>query len=61
MRNWNFCAGPAAIPEEVLKEAQNELLEWNFSGSSVMEVSHRSDLFAEVAASSMKDCPAQVL
>jgi len=58
MRKWNFCAGPAAIPEEVLIEAQNELLEWDLSGSSVMEVSHRSDLFAEVAASSMKDIKA---
>ena len=58
MRKWNFCAGPAAIPEEVLIEAQNELLEWGLSGSSVMEVSHRSDLFAEVAASSTKDIKA---
>ena len=58
MRKWNFCAGPAAIPEEVLIEAQNELLEWDLSGSSVMEVSHRSDLFAEVAASSTKDIKA---
>ena len=58
MRKWNFCAGPAAIPEEVLKEAQNELLEWNLSGSSIMEVSHRSDLFAEVAASSSRDIKA---
>ena len=33
MRKWNFCAGPAAIPKEVLKDAQNELLEWNLSGS----------------------------
>ena len=58
MRKWNFCAGPAAIPEEVLIEAQNELLEWDLSGSSVMEVSHRSNLFAEVAASSTKDIKA---
>ena len=58
MRKWNFCAGPAAIPEEVLKEAQNELLEWNLSGSSVMEVSHRSDLFAEIAMSSTRDIKA---
>ena len=58
MRKWNFCAGPAAIPEEVLIEAQNELLEWDVSGSSVMEVSHRSDLFAEVAASSTNDIKA---
>ena len=58
MRKWNFCAGPAAIPEEVLIDAQNELLEWDLSGSSVMEVSHRSDLFAEIAASSTKDIKA---
>ena len=58
MRKWNFCAGPAAIPEEVLRDAQNELLEWNLSGSSVMEVSHRSNLFAEVAASSTIDIKA---
>ena len=35
MRKWNFSAGPAAIPEEVLKETQSELLEWNQSGMSV--------------------------
>ena len=58
MRKWNFCAGPAAIPEEVLKEAQNELLEWGISGSSVMEVSHRSKLFSEVVASSTNDIKA---
>ena len=58
MRKWNFCAGPAAIPEEVLKEVQNELLEWGISGSSVMEISHRSDYFLEVAASSTKDIKA---
>ena len=55
MRAWNFCAGPAAIPEEVLREAQEELLEWNNAKSSVMEVSHRSDLFLEIATESKKD------
>ena len=35
MRKWNFSAGPAAIPEEVLLEAQNEMLEWQGSGMSV--------------------------
>ena len=55
MRAWNFCAGPAAIPEEVLREAQEELLEWNDAKSSVMEVSHRSDFFQEVATESKKD------
>ena len=42
MRKWNFCAGPAAISEEVLKEVQSEILEFNESGMSVMEMSHRS-------------------
>ena len=60
MRKWNFCAGPAAIPEEVLKEAQNELLEWNDSGSSVMEISHRSNLFNEVASNSKKRYKASI-
>ena len=45
----------AAIPEEVLKEVQEELLEWNDAKSSVMEVSHRSDFFQEVASESKKD------
>ncbi len=39
MRKWNFSAGPAAIPEAVLKEAQSEMLEWQDSGMSVMEMS----------------------
>jgi phosphoserine aminotransferase len=38
----NFNAGPAAIPLEVLKQAQEEMLDWNGTGMSVMEVSHRS-------------------
>ncbi|MFZ3110561.1 MAG: 3-phosphoserine/phosphohydroxythreonine transaminase, partial [Rectinemataceae bacterium] len=38
----NFNAGPAAIPLDVLKQAQEEMLDWNGTGMSVMEVSHRS-------------------
>ena len=49
MRKWNFCAGPAVISEEVLKEVQSEILEFNESGMSVMEMSHRSDIYSEVA------------
>ena len=48
MRKWNFCAGPAVISEEVLKEVQSEILEFNESGMSVMEMSHRSDIYSEV-------------
>ena len=55
MRKWNFSAGPAAIPEEVLIEAQSELLEWNQSGMSVMEVSHRSPEYIGVASAARQD------
>jgi phosphoserine aminotransferase len=49
-RAWNFSAGPAALPEAVLQRAQAELLEWNGSGASVMELSHRGKRFMELAA-----------
>ncbi|MDE6957229.1 MAG: 3-phosphoserine/phosphohydroxythreonine transaminase [Lachnospiraceae bacterium] len=45
---YNFSAGPATLPEEVLKEAQMELLEYGGSGMSVMEMSHRSGSFKKI-------------
>ena len=42
MRVYNFSAGPAMLPEEVLKRAADEMLEYGTSGQSVMEMSHRS-------------------
>jgi phosphoserine aminotransferase len=45
----NFCAGPAALPQAVLKKAQSELLNWNGLGVSVMEISHRSAEFQALA------------
>ncbi len=50
MRVYNFSAGPAMLPEPVLAQAQAELLDWNGSGMSVMEVSHRSKEFVACAA-----------
>ena len=47
---WNFSAGPAALPHEVLERAQRELLDWNGSGMSVMEQSHRGKRFIAMAA-----------
>jgi len=41
-RKFNFCAGPAALPEAVLQQARDELLDWHGRGLSVMEMSHRS-------------------
>ncbi len=48
-RAFNFCAGPAALPTEVLEQARNELLDWGGRGHSVMECSHRSPDFMEMA------------
>jgi phosphoserine aminotransferase len=47
-RVYNFCSGPAALPEEVLLKAQKEMLDWHGMGMSVMEMSHRSDEFVSI-------------
>lgn len=54
-RVWNFSAGPAALPREVLEQAQRELLDWNGSGMSVMEQSHRGKPFIAMAAQAEAD------
>ena len=54
-RVWNFSAGPAALPLAVLERAQRELLDWNGSGASVMEQSHRGKRFIEMAAQAEAD------
>ena len=45
---FNFSAGPAVLPKSVLKQAQEEMLNYRQSGMSVMELSHRSSLFEEI-------------
>ena len=47
-RPYNFSAGPAAIPEEVLQTAASEMLDWHGSGMSVMEMSHRGKEFISI-------------
>lgn len=47
-RVYNFSAGPAVLPEEVLREVQQEMLDYRGSGQSVMEMSHRSKVFDEI-------------
>ncbi|MGI3130145.1 3-phosphoserine/phosphohydroxythreonine transaminase [Halopseudomonas pachastrellae] len=54
-RLFNFCAGPAALPEAVLQRAQAELLDWQGKGLSVMEMSHRSDEFVAIAQQAEQD------
>lgn len=47
-RVYNFSAGPAVLPEEVLREAAEEMMDYRGSGMSVMEMSHRSQTFQEI-------------
>lgn len=54
-RAWNFSAGPAALPDDVLQRAKAELLDWNGARASVMEVSHRGKAFMEMAARAEAD------
>ena len=54
MRVFNFSAGPAVLPQPVLEQARDELLEWQ-DGMSVMEVSHRSKGFIAVAEQAESD------
>ncbi len=55
MRIHNFSAGPAAIPEVVLKQAEAELLDYKGTGMSVMEMSHRGKVFMDLAAEVDRD------
>lgn len=54
-RAYNFSAGPATLPESVLRQAQAEMLEWNGVGASIVEISHRSADFIAVAAEAEAD------
>ena len=52
---WNFSAGPAVLPQAVLEQAQRELLDWQGSGASVMEQSHRGKRFTAMAGQAEAD------
>jgi phosphoserine aminotransferase len=54
-RTFNFSAGPAALPEPVLKQAADEMLDWHRSGQSVMEMSHRGKEFMGIAEQAEAD------
>lgn len=54
-RAYNFCAGPATLPTEVLQQAREEMLDWRGTGMSVMEMSHRSDEFVAIAKEAEQD------
>jgi phosphoserine aminotransferase len=52
---FNFSAGPAVLPEEVLRQAAEEMLDWHGSGMSVMEMSHRGKEFIAIAEEAEAD------
>lgn len=54
-RKYNFCAGPAALPTAVLEQAQQEMLDWQGRGLSVMEMSHRSPEYVSIAETAEQD------
>ncbi|MDP4908459.1 MAG: 3-phosphoserine/phosphohydroxythreonine transaminase [Burkholderiaceae bacterium] len=54
-RPWNFSAGPSAMPESVLRQAAEEMLDWHGSGMSVMEMSHRGKQFVEICSQAEAD------
>ena len=54
-RKINFGAGPAALPSSVLEEVKEELLDWKGKGLSVIEISHRSDDYQELASKAEED------
>lgn len=54
-RVYNFSAGPAVLPEEVLREVAEEMLDYHGTGMSVMEMSHRSSVFDEIIGNAEKD------
>ena len=54
-RVYNFSAGPAILPLEVLQQAQAEMTDWQGSGMSVMEMSHRGKEFVSIAQQAEQD------
>ena len=53
---YNFSAGPAVLPEAVLRTAQQEMLDYNGTGFPVMAMSHRSDMFLRFCIMPNKTC-----
>lgn len=54
-RAYNFCAGPASLPEPVLEQARREMMDWQGKGLSVMEMSHRSEEMVGIASEAERD------
>ena len=55
MKTYNFCAGPAVFPEEVLEKAKEDLIDFAGTGTSILSVSHRSKEFVEMGHRAKQD------
>ena len=60
MRPWNFSAGPSALPLAVLEQAAAEMTDWQGSGMSVMEMSHRGKQFMQICAEAEADASRRI-
>ena len=60
-RVYNFSAGPAALPEAVLQQAAEEMLDWQGAGCGVMEMSHRGTFFTRIVENSLRSVPPSVV
>ena len=54
-RVFNFSAGPAVLPEDVLRQAADEMMDYHGSGMSVMEMSHRGKVYDAIIKEAEKD------
>jgi len=54
-KTYNFCAGPAVFPEEILKKAQEDLIDYANTGTSILSISHRSEEFINLADRAKKN------
>ncbi|MDF2691101.1 MAG: phosphoserine aminotransferase apoenzyme [Gammaproteobacteria bacterium] len=55
MKTYNFCSGPAILPDEVLQEASQALINWQNTGTSILGISHRSEEFQSIASQAEQD------
>lgn len=55
-RAWNFCAGPSVLPEEVIRQAQQDMWDIAGTGIGIMEHSHRAKTYDKVLAETLADC-----
>jgi len=54
-RDYNFCPGPCILPEAVVEQCRDEMMNWRGTGTSIMEMSHRGPEFTQIAKEAEAD------